>query len=136
MKTTHYIGGLCLCLLSMYLTGCPRFASVLLYNNTSTLLIVNTGGNKIHIEPKKTASFRFTTERFEIDTGAALWTYGRNIPHRGEAGPYFDGTIRLQVQTDGTVFVLRTDEMFPKQNVTDQPDGFPLHPQQAITETR
>jgi len=110
------------------MTACPRFAYIILYNNTTSELVVKHGGYELKIAPKEEGKFRFLWKPYQIEAGARHWLYDHSIPHRGENGPYFDGTLRLQINDNGNIYVLRIGENFPLVLTEDieQPEGFPL----------
>jgi hypothetical protein len=116
------------CCMLLLMTGCPRFAHVEIYNNTSAPLVVRSSGVEKTIEVGKSARLRFTGESFHVESSLGRWSYGRNIPHNGENGPFFDGTLRLQVGANGAVHALRVGQSPPQTDFVEQPNGYPLQP--------
>ena len=116
-------------LLVYLLTGCPRVAHIEIYNNTSETLTINSSGLHSRVEPGALERFRYTGSSLQISSSLGSWDYLRNIPHGGNDGPFFDGTLRLQVNSSGLVHALRADDVPPVSGLLEQPTGFPLHPQ-------
>ena len=73
-----------LCILSILLSGCPRMASVDLYNNTGVDVSVNTGGHVTHIPSKTSKSFEFGSQNLIVESSLGSWKFDRNlIPYGG-----------------------------------------------------
>lgn len=125
---SYYVHVLSVCSVLLLMAGCPRFADVEVYNNTSITLIVRSSGLEERVEPRKSGRFRFTGHAFQVESSLGRWSYSRNIPHNGEDGPFFDGTLRLQINEDGTVYALRKELRPPQVKLIDQPNGYPLRP--------
>lgn len=117
-------------LLAFVLTGCPRFAYVEVYNNTTTVLMIDSSGLEKDVKPGQTARFRFTGNSFKVKSNIGTWGYSRNIPHSGRDGPYFDGTLRIQINADGVIYALKIGESPPLSDSSEQPHGYPLYPNQ------
>ncbi|WP_027858468.1 hypothetical protein [Marinobacterium jannaschii] len=116
-------------ILSILLTGCPRMAKVDLYNNTGVDVSVNVGGSVTHIPSKTSQTMLFSSESLIVKSKLGEWVYGRNlIPYGGESGPYFDGTLRVQLNSDGQVFVTKEKDQRPMLEFPHQPKGFPIEP--------
>lgn len=119
---------LCLGVLAL-ITGCPRFAHVDLYNNTNAVLKLNAADIHSLVPPGEHSKFEFLSNTFIIESDLGVWIYSRNIPHSGEDGEFFDGTLKIQVEPDGTIYALRAADMPPiKVSNYKQPDGYPLSP--------
>lgn len=118
-----------ICFLSILLSGCPRVASVDLYNNTGVDVSVNAGGHVTHIPSQASRSFEFGSQDLIVESSLGRWKFGRNlIPYGGEKGPYFDGTIHVQLNSDGQVFATQEQDKRPVIEFLNQPEGFPLEP--------
>ncbi len=90
--------------------------------------IVHSGIESPLIAPGASYRFRFSAQEFSIVSAGKRWDYARRIPNGGENGIFFDGTLRIQLEADGTLFVLKKDEAFPITAPSTQPEGFPLRP--------
>jgi len=113
------------------LTGCPKFAYVALFNHSDHEVRVSSSGGEIgSVAPGRVLKFRFGGETIEIQKGNITWTYGREIPHGGENGPFFDGTLRVQLENDGRLYALKKEVSPPLDDFNEQPDGFPLIPKE------
>jgi hypothetical protein len=111
------------------MTGCPRFAEVEMFNYSEASVHIVLGGIESPlIAPGASYRFRFSAEEFSIVSAGERWDYARRIPHGGEDGTFFDGRLRIQLEADGRLFVLKKEEAFPIAAPSTQPEGFPLHP--------
>ena len=120
-----------LVLFAFVLTGCPRIAYVAAYNNTTTVLVIDSSGLVRDVKPGQVVRFGFTGNSLKITSELGTWNYSRNIPHSGSDGPYFDGTLRIQIDPDGAIYALKTGESPPLSGSFEQPDGYPLHPRKS-----
>jgi hypothetical protein len=110
------------------LTGCPRFAYVDLYNNTSENLVVSAYTDELEIKAGTNGRFELTGSNFTVSSKLGKWEYTRAIPHDGENGPYFNGTLKAQVNQDGKIYALKHEQNAPKAKFDSQPDGYPIEP--------
>jgi hypothetical protein len=110
------------------LTGCPRFAYVDLYNNTSETLIVSAYTDELEIKAGTNGCFELTGSSFAVSSKLGKWEYTRAIPHDGENGPYFNGTLKAQINQDGKIYALKHEQNVPKAKFDLQPDGYPIEP--------
>jgi hypothetical protein len=116
--------GLCLSL-----SGCPRMAHVNMFNNTGVNVTVNIGGNVTEIQPKLSKSVVFSSNTLIVNSSLGEWSYGRSlIPYGGNDGPYFDGTIYVQLNRDGKIYVGKENDERPLVELNLQPEGFPVEP--------
>lgn len=123
LKISLYLGVLVL------VGGCPRVAYVDLYNNTDMKLELNLAGLEESVRPGEHLKVRFTSSAFSIKSDLGLWSYTRNIPNSGMDGEFFDGTLTVQVETDGKIYVLRKGDKPPVQvSNYRQPEDYPLSP--------
>ena len=116
-------------LLVLGLTGCPRYAYVELYNNTPMDLTIDSSGLVQDVAPGQSLRFKFTGNSLQVKSNLGIWSYSRNIPYSGDDGPYFDGTLRIQINPDGVIYALKTGEVPPLSSFTEQPQGYPLRAQ-------
>jgi hypothetical protein len=132
------------CLLFFCLTGCPKFAYVNMYNNTGTVITLLTEGEEPKIAPAEAYRFRLDRE-LVIDSKTEKWDYTKSDrmpmiskrPSIIEDGKiikldplYVDSndTIRVQINSNGLIYVLKHNEFPPKSNFETQPIGYPLSP--------
>ena len=113
-------------LLVALLTGCPRFVYIDLFNNTENELNILASSVEQKVAPGSKVKFKLSSTSFEVQSELGRWKYARNIPHSGEDGPFFDGTLRVQVNSDGTLFALKVSAKPPLESFPVQPAGFPL----------
>jgi hypothetical protein len=119
---------LCLGVLAV-IAGCPRVAYVDFYNNTNVVLKLNIDDTDSLVPPGEHSKIKFMANTFSIKSGLGVWIYGRNIPHSGMDGEFFDGTLKVQVEPDGKVYALRRVDRPPiKVSNYKQPAGYPLSP--------
>lgn len=114
-------------LIALSLAGCPRVAYIELYNNTTSVFLLNSDGENHIIKP--TQSVRVILGwSLQIESELGSWSYERAVPHGGYDGPYFDGTLRVQVNADGAMYVLKAGERPPVSGFSGQPIGYPIRP--------
>ena len=119
----------------LLLTGCPRFAYIEIFNNTGVPIEVTTESNSYQLAVEETGKFRLGYE-VKVTSELGTWSYLRNVPNDGEDGPYFDGTLRVQINHNGSVYALKVSETAPKNDFASQPNGFPLMPLAEQTQAR
>jgi hypothetical protein len=107
------------------LAGCPRLAYIEAYNNTDADLLLNSHGEKKTVKPNQSVRISLGYS-FQVESEVGTWSYQRNVPHSGSDGPYFDGTLRVQINPGGIIYALKTNEKAPLSNFTEQPQGYPL----------
>ncbi len=111
------------------LTGCPRFAYIDAYNNTNSVLSVDSTGDIAIVKPSQALRMKFAGDNFKIKSDLGNWNYRRNVPHGGYDGPFFDGTLRIQINPDGTIYALKAEWRPPLTSFPEQPIGYPLKPE-------
>ncbi|OUR65493.1 hypothetical protein A9Q79_00405 [Methylophaga sp. 42_25_T18] len=113
----------------LFINGCPRSTYIELYNNTSSNLSINIGGQRNKVSSQERIRLKFAARTFVVKSRLGTWKYGRSIiPYKGEDGPYFDGTIRIQVNEDGLIYALKPKNTGPLLKFKEQPEGFPIKP--------
>lgn len=116
-------------LFAIVLSGCPRIAEIDVYNNTGVSISLDSGGNITNISPGEVKVITFTSSSLAVTSEIGKWKYGRNlIPHGGEDGEYFNGTVYLQINKSGRIFATKKNEKRPQSEFSAQPEGFPIEP--------
>jgi len=119
-----------LSIVTALVSGCPRIATIEIYNNSGVVLDYYFGGMTGVILYKDSAVLDYTSDGYKINSENGTWIYQRKIPHSGESGEYFDGRLKVQIEPDGRVFVLKIDDNSPVSILGyDQPRGYPLVPE-------
>lgn len=113
-------------LLVIGVTGCPRYAYLEAYNHTDVTLTIDSAGLVQDVAPGTSIKIRFTGNSLQVRSSLGVWEYDRNIPHSGNDGPYFDGTLKVQINPNGVVYALRINEDAPLSDIVEQPQGYPL----------
>jgi hypothetical protein len=104
-------------------------AHVNMFNNTGVNVTVNIGGNVTEIQPKLSKSVVFSSNTLIVNSSLGEWSYDRSlIPYGGNDGPYFDGTIYVQLNRDGKIFIGKENDERPFVELNQQPEGFPVEP--------
>lgn len=116
------------CLFIIVLTGCPRLAYINAHNNTNIALLLDSSGEKQVVAPSQLVRMSFGND-FKIKSDLGNWNYRRNVPHGGYDGPFFDGTLRIQINPDGTIYALKAEWRPPLTSFPEQPIGYPLKPE-------
>ena len=112
-----------------FLTGCPRLAYIDVYNNTTSVFRLNSHGEIHTIKPAHSVRVNLGCS-LQIESELGVWKYLRAVPHGGDDGPYFDGTLRTQIDVDGVMYALRRGQHPPISGFFEQPYGFPVHANQ------
>ena len=111
------------------LVACPRIAYISIYNNTPSEIEVDIGGLKQTIRPRTSEKIQFTGYEIVVESRGRSWKYKRLIPHDGENGPYFDGTLKVQINVDYKAYSIPVgDSAIPLEHFQYQPEGYPLSP--------
>jgi hypothetical protein len=113
-------------LVAISLSGCPRFAYIDLYNNTSEVIFVSASNEELKVDVGTRGSFKLTGSEFIVTSELGNWKYKRLVPHKGEDGPYFNGTLKAQINQDGKIYALELEESAPKLTFESQPKGYPI----------
>lgn len=128
MKILNKIGAYSLILIVIiFLVGCPRFAYVKIYNNTGIPIRVWNQHEEFLVQKNEIVRFKLSYE-FHVITEEGTWIYSRSVPYNGEDGPFFDGTLTVQIEPDGKVYAIPVGIEPPIYKFSVQPVGFPLIP--------
>ena len=121
-----------LLLCTVTLAGCPRVAYIDIYNNTFSAFLIDSHGEKYSVKPNQ--SVRLTLGySWQIESELGTWIYERNVPDGGAEGKFFDGTLVVQVNTDGKIYVAKKGDELPLSIVGyEQPEGYPLLPNSKL----
>ena len=111
----------------LLLTGCPRVAYLEVYNNTLSEITIDSSGWIDVIKPKEYQKIQFGHD-IQVRSDKGTWDYPRIVPHGGEDGPYFNGTLKLQLNENGYIYALKVSDTYPLNNLTIQPKNYPLIP--------
>jgi hypothetical protein len=104
-------------------------ASVDIYNNAGVDVSVSAGGKVTPISPGESKRVLFSSASMLVESELGSWAYGRVlIPGHGEDGPYFDGTVYVQIEANGQIYALQKLDARPAAEFPVQPEGFPLGP--------
>jgi hypothetical protein len=85
------------------------------------------------VKTGRAISFAYT-ESIAVISKSNHWIYAKfpRIDHKYFAATQFPPTtIKIQVEPDGSIFVLAPGTRNVTTNIPPQPDGFPLHPLQS-----
>lgn len=128
-KAACLVISLACCLLA---AGCQGPTVIAIYNNTAEDIQVGTewGWNKL--QPHASVRFRnpYRTRRVLVIRGGVEYEYRVNpIPRTPDyinykANPHY----RLQLEDDGSVYVLKHDQPWQTKDFGTQPPGYPLTP--------
>lgn len=118
-----------LIIISVLLSGCPRVAKLDFYNNTDVSVIIDIGGAHTEILSQTSKVLKFTSKNLMVTSSLGRWSYGRDlVPYGGEDGHYFDGTVYVQLNQDGYLYLIGHESARPLTMFPNQPEGFPLPP--------
>lgn len=114
---------------ALFLSGCPRMAYLELHNFSERPVELSISGGQAHaVGVGDHVRLRAGGRSLQIASSDRNATYVLLIPHGGQDGPYFDGTLRVRLDEDGALVALRRREDPSEAQGKHQPEGFPLWP--------
>jgi hypothetical protein len=128
-----------LCTTAFFLSvfaSCTIPTQVEIFNDSEQLIRIVTEGNEVEIPPGKIAKLGYegNLNQIEIQIGLVEHTYRlrSGIPNdfvqwRGW-GPWSERVARIQLDSEGRIWLVGRDQTTPVQKYITQPDGFPLVP--------
>lgn len=144
MKRAHVLS-LLITGVAIALTGCVIIERDVMYNNSGQELIIMQ--KYLTNSPPRTIkygeTFEFYASYIEIRHGNDIWQYGRK-PFALEFHKRINSKniikfykriggnqilVKLQVQPDGSIYLIPPDSNGPVTDFPEQPEGFPLKPQ-------
>ena len=112
----------------LILSGCPRVAYIDVYNNTSSVFLIDSHGEKYTINPNQSVRL-ILGYSLQVESEFGAWIYERNVTYGGKDSKFFDGTLRVQINADGKVYVAQKGDKLPLSITNyEQPEGYPLSP--------
>lgn len=132
-----------LLLVAITLTGCVIVETDSIHNNTGRdlTLIPKWTTNSVAFPLKKDEALEFYSPSFEIRHENGTWRYEmKPYALQKKAGEkrlikFYKRThgnhilVKMQIQQDGSIFLIPPDSTAPVTHFPDQPEGFPLRPQ-------
>ena len=118
------------------LTSCSRAVVFHMFNNTELDIEVLTRDSvgkvtRHHILKNQSEQLQFT-DHLIVNDGTNRWEYEvKSVPKfkkymtSESFGPL---RVDIQLEKDGSIFVLAPKSTIPASNFPDQPDGYPLRP--------
>lgn len=126
--------------LCVLLAGCTVSPIVDLYNRSGTQIRVIVGDDSYLVAPAATKSFDYPKQEWgqvRVCVDKKLRRYAIPFPpnnyFHGVAFLFLRSHIRVQINPDGRVWILKRGESFPIREDADQPGPFPLIPQDIGT---
>lgn len=121
--------------LAVLAAACTTIPTVDLYNYASSPVRVSVQDEVLSIAPRDMKSFDYPSKdwgEIAVCLGNVSLRYSIPYPPRGyyRVG-LFRGRIRVQIDGDGQIWILRPDEDFPIEQNSQQPGPFPLPPQRT-----
>ena len=126
---------------SAMLTSCTLPQYVYIYNNTvNNIQVTFVIGDKkeVHsVDPKTMQSYKIGMYSpynvLKVSSNKDTWSYRYEEPNSRfwsyeGVGPLKKIAIKLQVESDGKIYILPRDGDFPLKSGSDQPNGYPLTP--------
>lgn len=99
------------------------------YNNTGVPVVLVAGDRGIQLNPGERRKTKFLSNSFKVESSLGKWTHERRIPHHGENGDDYNGTLSAQINRDGSVYLPRCGDEFPVDLSSPQPVGYPMVPE-------
>lgn len=119
-------------LLALAMTGCSRTIKFILYNNGSSLVRVVVGDDLLAVRSGRARTFAYQASNggtFEVDDvhlciDEQLFRYTLPLPF-DYVHDRFE-PLRIQIDEQGTIWVLQPEQQFPLLELDPQPEPFPL----------
>lgn len=118
-------------------TGCTIPAEIELYNNSGVSITVEFDEKSFKINPNKEALFggehgsKFSVN---MDDKVLYYEMGRlalsNIEFVGW-GPFTKRVFRAQIESNGFIWAVGSEQSYPVSNFIEQPEGFPVEPKKV-----
>jgi hypothetical protein len=129
---------LVLCVALLLLSGCSLPSKFEIYNNTGKeLYVIQDGyGQRKSFNLTLNSSLTITSwdisgeSHFTVIIGEKRWHYKPSyISHGyGDLNYFSHWLFKIQIENDGSVFVLEPGKDFPQTKHVHQPEGYPLMP--------
>lgn len=126
-------------LLLISINSCTIQLTCELYNNTShdlKVIQLNNGSGKSEQEFKANSVIKLEGWQlfaYKIVSKNTAWGYDQIAPSHDLIafvgfGPWTKRIFQAQLEKNGSIFVLQSDQSLPTSEFSDQPKGFPLIP--------
>lgn len=126
--------------LCVVVSGCTVVPLVDLYNHSGTSIHIFVGDDSYALAAAATKSFDYPSQNWgevRVCLDGKLLRYTVPFPpndyYHGIAFLFLRSHIRVQLEPDGRVWILRRGEDFPVRENADQPGPFPLSPEEVGT---
>lgn len=131
LMSRSFVASLCI-----IVSGCTVIPLVDLYNHSGTPVRVLVGDNTHVLAAAATESFDYPTQNWgqvRVCLDGKLLRFAVPFPpddyYHGVAFLFLRSRIRVQLDPDGRVWILKRGEDFPVRENADQPGPFPLSPE-------
>lgn len=121
-------------------SGCTAIPLIDLYNHSGISVRVFVGDDSYALAAAATQSFDYPSHpwgELRVCLDRKLLRYAVPFPpndyYHGIAFLFLRSRIRIQLEPDGRVWILRRGEDFPGRENADQPGPFPLSPEKVGT---
>jgi hypothetical protein len=136
MKKTRLVLSLLLC--TFFLTSCTRTILLQIFNNTGedlTVISYELKGEKSYSIGKGQSARVQISNRLTVKTENKAWDFEvKPVPRTTSYmlserfGPL---VVKLQIEQNGTIYLLAAETSGVTNSFPPQPPGFPLHPEKA-----
>ena len=119
----------CVCLL--LITSCSRAPRLKFFNNTGADITITVDAGKTTIANGTSEKVWFPNKSFamQIEADQQRWSYSLGgYPPRDYCKPTAASIVHVQLEPDGRVYVFLPGTRLPQNDLSGQPEGFPLKP--------
>ena len=125
---------LSLLIMLLHVTSCSFPVKLVFCNNTGMNIVVTSsvasGSESFEIMSKETREVRFpgSSYRLTVVADSISWTYDVHYPPGEFIEPGSHRKIKVQLESDGRIYVFVPSIDLPSDKLFPQPEGFPWNP--------
>ena len=127
-----------LCAALLLLSGCTLPSKFEVFNNTGIevriIQVISKDQKSFDLAPNSSMTFEswdaYGDAHFTVIAGDKQWHYKPEYisHHFGKLRRFSHWLFKVQIEKDGSVFILEREKEFPQTNHIAQPEGYPLRP--------
>lgn len=119
-----------LILITICLSGCPRKLTVILFNNTKKIIIIQKEDRNFPLQPHTSSEIEISLDlNVNLSVSGSVWRYRMFLPQPDSIYLKYSGTqdvFKFQIEEDCRIYAVSKDENFPAKNLAVQPPNFPI----------
>jgi hypothetical protein len=114
----------------LLMSGCSKIPYVVFFNNSGRALTINSEEWTYQVKAGAVIEIRYpgNTQMLKIDSGPSnAWRYKVEYPDKAHR---WGNKFYVQIETDGTIYLLPPNTQILAKQLLPQPPGFPWRPTQ------